>query len=222
MTLVVAHRIDGKLAVITDGAGNSGPKCGLLPCQSAIVAGWGEYDLPPTFLCSPPTTVHAQCQDLARANYIGDALPDPKNCRDNFVTAFERELNKSPNVHNGGRGPAGLLLVFVSNSGIEGVVYDANSGKGSWQPRPGVLSWPVFFGQVHEVNDMLSTVGINAPADFVGAVTSIDHFAVKVKELIRRTSDHMASKRLVRSIDLPAWLTVLSEDGSVSTPTQLA
>lgn len=222
MTLVAAHFIDDKLAVVTDGANNSGPKCGLLPRHGAIVAGWGEYDLPPTFLCFPPSTVPAHLQDLARANYIGDALSDPKKCRDNFVEAFERELNRSPNVHNGGRGPAGLLLAFAYDCAIEAIVYDANSGKGSWQPRPGVPTWPTLFGQAHEVNHMLATIGVNSTADFIGAVTSTDAFAARIKDMIVRTSDHMASKQLERSVDLPAWLTVLSKDGSVTTPTQVS
>jgi hypothetical protein len=68
---------------------------------------------------------------------------------------------------------------------------------------------------------MLATIGVNSPADFVGAVTSIDGFSAKVKELTIRTSDHMASKHLVRTIGLPAWLLVLSGDGSVSTPKQV-
>ncbi len=222
MTLVVAHKIDEKLVVITDGAGNSGSKCGSFPRHGAIVAGWGEYDLSPNALCFPPSMLPTEQQHSAQANYIGDALPDLKEGKDKFVAVFKQELNKAANVHNGGRGAAGLLLAFACDSSFEAIVYDANSGKGSWQRRPGVLDWPAFFGQAHEVNDMLKATGVMSPTEFIGAVTSIEDFAGRIKELIARTSEHMAAKHLVRSIGLPAWLLVLSNDGLVSTPKQIA
>lgn len=221
MTLIVAHVIDEKLVVVTDGAGSSGPKCGLFHRHGAIVVGWGDYDLSPISLCYPPNTVPLEHRHLVETNYIGNVLPHPKKGKDKFVEVFVRELNLAPNVHNGGRGSAGLLLAFACDLGIEALVYDANSGKGSWQLRPGVLSWPAFFGQVQEVNHMLADVGVQSPEEFVGAVTSIDDFAGKVKTLIAQTSDYMVAKGLVRSIGLPAWLLVLSKDGSASAPEQV-
>jgi hypothetical protein len=222
MTLVVAHFVEDTLAVVTDGAGASGPKCGFFPQHGAVVAGWGEYDLRPTFLCLPPSEAPTAVQDVARANNIAGTLPDPKNCRDNFVTAFERELNRSPNVHNGGRGPAGLLLAFAYDCAIEAIVYDANSGRGSWKPRPGSPTWPAFFGQDYYVRDMLKDIGVSSPTEFIGSVASIEDFVKKTKQLIVQTSNYLHKQRLPRSIDLPAWLIVLSKDGSVRPPKQVA
>jgi hypothetical protein len=222
MTLVAAHFIEDKLAVVTDGAGASHAKCGVFAQHGAIVAGWGEYDAPPTFLCLPPSDAPTGLQAVVRANNIAGTLPDPKICRDNFITAFEHELNNSPNVHNGGRGPAGLLLAFAYDCGIEAIVYDANSGKGSWKPRPGALPWPAFFGQDYHARDMLSGIGISSPTEFIGSVASINEFAAKAKDLIVKTSDYLSNKPLPKSVDLPAWLTVLSKDGSVAMPKQVA
>lgn len=118
-------------------------------------------------------------------------------------------------------GAAGLLLAFAYDCAIEAIVYNANSGRDSWQPRTGVPTWPALFGQAHEVNHMLATIGVNSPADFIGAVTSTDAFAARIKDMIVRTSDHMASKQLKRSVRLPAWLVILSKDGSVSIPRKL-
>lgn len=222
MTLVAAHKIDGKLVVVTDGADAPGPKCCRIFHHAAIVAGWGDYDLSPNALCFPPIMVPSEQRHSAQANYVGDALPDLKEGKDKFADAFKQELNKAANVHNGGRGSAGLLLAFACDSTIESIVYDANSGKGSWQPRPGLLDFPAFFGQEHEVRNMLKGMGVKSPTEFVGAVTSVEDFAGKIKALITQTSEHMAAKHLVRSIGLSAWLLVLSKDGTVSAAKEVA
>ena len=222
MTLILAHQIDGKLVVVTNGADTPGPKCCSFPHHPAILTGWGDYDLAPTALCCSPSTVPPDQRKLIETNYIGDAFPSLKEGKENFVTAFERELNGSPNVHNGGRGSAALLIAFACDSTIEARVYDANSGNGSWRRRAGALDWPACFGQEHEVVAMLNTKGIKSPTDFMGNVKSIDDFAKRAIELITLTSDYLDAKDLPRSIGLAARLMLISKDGSVSPPKKIA
>ena len=216
MTLILAHRIDGHLVVVTDGAGSSGPKCCFFPKHCAIVPFWGYYHLCPIALNAAPSRVPANSQQQAKANYIGDALPDPKADKDKFVAAFDTGLNGAENVHNGDgkSGSAGILLGFAFNSGVEALVYDVNSGKGSWKLREKVTNWPVAYGQAHETVEMLAKSYNTSLAGFIGSVKSIDDFAKKAKELVALTSDYLVTKKLQRTIALPAWLVVLSKDGT--------
>jgi hypothetical protein len=218
MTLILAHQIDGNLAVVTDGADFSGPKCCFFQKHSAIVPFWGYYDLCPTALSISPDAAPPAQKHLAKGNYIGDTLPLPKDDKDKFVAAFEAGLKKAENIHNGDgkQGSSGVLLGFACKSGIEAFVYDVNSGRSSWEPRGKVQNWPVLYGQAHEALEMLAKNYKKSLTDFIGPVKSIDDFAKKAKELIALTSDYLESKHLQRSIALPAWQVVLSKDGSIT------
>src|SRR5882672_245830 len=101
MTLILAHQLEDRLAVITDGAGVSFPKCCAFPKHGAIVPFWGYYHLCPTALNMSPDQVPNEEKRLYELNYIGDKLPHPKNDKGAFVTAFEAALNNAENVHNG-------------------------------------------------------------------------------------------------------------------------
>jgi len=217
MTLILAHQIDGNLVVVTDGAGSTGPKCCFFPKHGAVVPFWGYYHLCPIALNTAPSQVPVNIQQQAQENYIGDRLPNPNADKDKFVAAFEAGLKGAENVHNGDgkNGSAGILLGFACNSGVEALVYDVNSGKGSWKLREKVANWPVAFGQAHETNEMLAKSCNTSLAGFIGSAKSIDDFVRKAKELIALTSDYLVTKKLQRAIALPAWLAVLSKDGTI-------
>lgn len=218
MTLILAHQLEEGLAVITDGAGVSSSKCCAFPKHSAILPFWGYYHLCPKALNISPDQVSNEKKQLYQLNYIGDKLPHPKADREKFVAAFEAGLNNAENVHNGDgtKGSSGVLLAFACISGFEARVYDVNAGKGSWKLREVVGTWPVLFGQDYQTAEMLTKNYKTTPSKFIGPVRSIDDFTKKAVELIALTSDYLVSKSLERSVALPAWLVLLSKDGTIS------
>lgn len=102
------------------------------------------------------------------------------------------------------------MLAFAYDCAIEAIVCDDNSGRGGWKPRPGSPTLPAFFGPDHEVRNMLTSIGVKSPTEFIGAVTSIEDFAGRIKELIVRTSDYGFVPPLVEKQLVDRFITQLS------------